>query len=177
MMSSFQLETERLLLRELNISDVEAFFRLNENPNVIKYTGDKSFSNKEEAVKFLEDYDAYSKFGMGRWAVVSKLDNSFLGWCGLKCDSESNEIDLGFRFFEEHWGKGYATEASKVCLKYAFEVLELENLVGRVMSENLPSIRVLEKLGFKFEKTLKRNDAYEWKQYVITKEMYSLRKE
>jgi RimJ/RimL family protein N-acetyltransferase len=171
-MSEFYLESDRLVLRELTVLDAKDFFKLNENPNVIKYTGDKSFSNKEEAVKFLENYDAYSKFGMGRWAVVSKVENSFLGWCGLKFDSESHEIDLGFRFFEEHWGKGYATEASRVCLKYAFEVLELEILVGRVMSENCSSIRVLEKLGFKFEKMLNRNDAYEWKQYVITKEEY-----
>ena len=168
----FELETERLILRELVVNDAEAFYRLNENPNVLRFTGDESFSNVEDAVEFLKNYNPYSTFKMGRWAVISKADDSFLGWCGLKIGPENNEVDLGFRFFENEWGKGYATEASKVCLKYGFEVLNLSNIVGRVMKNKIGSIRVLEKLDFKYDEILDRNNSNDWRQYVLTKEQY-----
>lgn len=172
-MEVFNWESDRIYLRELKSSDSFYFFLLNENPKVIQFTGDRSFTNSDEALEFLKNYNPYSTFKMGRWAVISKLDDSFLGWCGLKFDAENNEVDLGFRFFEEYWGNGYATEASRICLKYGFEVLDLSAIVGRVMSKNLASIRVLEKLGFNFDKMLNRNDSFEWKQYILTKEEYS----
>lgn len=93
------LETERLLLRELNSDDAGDFFNLNENPNVIKYTGDKAFQNIDEAREFLENYQDYRLNGYGRWAVMSKENNEFVGWCGLKYNSSTDETDVGFRFF------------------------------------------------------------------------------
>lgn len=92
------LETERLLLRELNPDDAGDFFYLNENPNVIKYTGDKVFQNIDEAREFLENYRDYWLNGYGRWAIISKVNNEFVGWCGLKYNSNTEETDVGFRF-------------------------------------------------------------------------------
>jgi ribosomal-protein-alanine N-acetyltransferase len=144
------VETERLLLRELNADDAEDFYRLNLNPNVIRYTGDAAFRNVEEAKAFLENYADYIINGYGRWAVIHKARHEFIGWCGLKYDSASDETDIGFRFFEEEWNKGFATESARACIDYGFTKINLETIIGRAMSENKASINVLEKTGLKF---------------------------
>ncbi|AJW62299.1 anhydro-N-acetylmuramic acid kinase [Elizabethkingia miricola] len=144
------LETERLLLRELNPDDAGDFFNLNENPNVIKYTGDKAFQNIDEAREFLENYQDYRLNGYGRWAVMSKENNEFLGWCGLKYNSSIDETDVGFRFFEHYWNKGFATESAKACIDYGFKNLNLAAIIGRAMQDNTASVKVLEKLGMNY---------------------------
>lgn len=146
------LETERLLLRELNVGDAESFYALNLNENVIRYTGDSSFESIEEAARFLQNYKNYETNGYGRWAVIDKSSDAFLGWCGLKYSKDAGETDIGFRFFEHYWNKGYATESAKACLDYGFQKLGLKTIVGRAMADNLASIKVLEKLGLVFEK-------------------------
>ena len=148
---TFKLETERLLLRELSIADAEDFFLLNEDPEVMRYTGDRAFASIEEAHTFLQSYKEYKKNGFGRWAVLERTTGRFLGWCGLKLN-EQKEIDLGFRFFKRDWGKGYATESSIAALDYGFTSLKLDRIIGRVASENKASIRVLEKVGMKYWK-------------------------
>ena len=84
--------------------------------------------------------------------MINKSNNEFLGWCGLKYNPELNETDIGFRFFENHWNIGFATESAKACLKYGFEKLSLKSIVGRAMVENVASIKVLEKIGLKYDK-------------------------
>lgn len=144
------LETNRLLLRELNTDDAASFYQLNSNPEVIKYTGDKAFSSIEEASLFLENYSDYKTNGYGRWAVIEKETGNFLGWCGLKYNKEENFTDLGFRFFQEHWNKGYATESAQACINFGFENLCLSEIRGRAMKANVASIKVLEKVGMTF---------------------------
>ncbi|MEG0928470.1 GNAT family N-acetyltransferase [Chryseobacterium sp.] len=146
------LETERFLLRELTVGDAMSFYELNENSKVIQYTGDRPFESVEEATTFLQNYKDYDENGYGRWAVIDKSNNEFLGWCGLKYDSSKDETDLGFRFFEKFWNRGVATESAIACLKYGLDQLKLKKIVGRAMSENIASIKVLQKLGFTFEK-------------------------
>jgi RimJ/RimL family protein N-acetyltransferase len=143
-------ETERLYLREFNIEDAENFFNLNLDPDVIKYTADNSFENIEDARVFIEQYDHYKKHGFGRWAVIRIFDNEFLGWCGLKYTESLDEYDIGFRFFKKYWNHGYATEAAKACIVLGFEKYSMREIVGRAMTENFGSIRVLEKIGLKY---------------------------
>jgi len=76
---NFILETERLYLRAFDLSDAEKFYELNLNPNVIKFTGNSAFKNIEEAKSFLEDYNDYKINGYGRWAVINKTSNQFIG--------------------------------------------------------------------------------------------------
>ncbi|MCY1635254.1 GNAT family N-acetyltransferase [Marinifilum sp. D737] len=145
------LETERLFLREFILEDAQSMFDLNSDPEVIKYTGDPPFESVEQAKAFLQNYDDYKKNGFGRWAMISKADNEFIGWCGLKLNEEKF-IDLGFRVFRKHWNKGYASEAAKACLTYGFQTLGFDEIIGRVLSENKASIKVLEKLGMRYWK-------------------------
>ena len=139
------LETNRLILRELNLDDAENFYELNLNPNVLKYTGNKAFKNIEETRNFLENYKDYEQNGFGRWAVIDKSNQEFLGWCGLKYDQSLQETDIGFRFFEQHWNKGFATESAKACINFGFNAFNLNKIIGRAMRENSLSIKVLKK--------------------------------
>lgn len=159
------LETERLILRELNPNDAEDFYKLNLNPNVIKYTGNSAFKNINEARKFLENYKDYKLNGYGRWSVINKEMNKFIGWCGLKFGEMENENDIGFRFFEEEWNKGFATESAKACINFGFDKLNLKRIIGRAMKENIASIKVLEKIGLEYEKDVD----FEGKEAVIYK--------
>ena len=150
-MSKIILETERLYLREFSFEDAENLYLLDSDVEVVKYTGDDSFKSLEAAKDFLEKYEDYQKNGMGRWAVVVKEDNRFVGWCGLK-KFGCGMVDLGFRFYKKEWGRGFATETGKASVNYGFEKLNLKEIVGRVHKDNLGSINVLEKLGMTFWK-------------------------
>jgi ribosomal-protein-alanine N-acetyltransferase len=145
------IETNRLVLRELDINDSENFFNLNSDPEVLKYTGDLPFSSIFDAEKFLINYSDYRKNEFGRWAVILKETESFIGWSGLKLNEE-NLVDIGFRFFKKEWGKGYATESARAVLDYGFNTLKLNEIIGRASKNNISSIRVLEKLNMTFWK-------------------------
>mgnify|MGYP001185905452 CR=1 FL=1 len=146
------LETDRLLLREFELSDGPLYYELNADPEVLRYTGDVPFSSPEAAVDFLRHYNHYAQYGYGRWTVISRETGELLGWCGLKYLPEVDEVDLGYRFFQKHWRKGYATEAGKASVQYGLEVLGLSFIVGRAMKGNIGSIRVLEKCGMTYWK-------------------------
>ena len=144
------LETQRLLLREITPEDAAFAFNLNSDPDVLRYTGDEPFDSVEEARTFLENYSDYARNGFGRWGMELKETGELIGWCGLKRDRETQEIDLGFRLFQSCWNKGYATEAATACLNLGFNEWNRERIVGRAMKANLGSIRVLEKVGMQF---------------------------
>jgi [ribosomal protein S5]-alanine N-acetyltransferase len=144
------LETSRLLLREMHPDDAQQAYELNLDPEVVKYTGDVSFTSREEAKDFLIAYKSYQKYGFGRWAVILKSNQEFLGWCGLKYTPELDEFDIGFRFFKKHWNHGYASEAASACLEFGFTKFKMKTIVGRAMSENKASLKVLEKIGLVF---------------------------
>ena len=146
------LETERLYLRQFKLDDAASLYKLNANPKVIRYTGDKPFANADEAKHFLENYHDYALYNCGRWGVITKNGNEFIGWCGLKYDAAKGETDIGFRLFEECWGNGYATESAAACLHYGFHNLKLQSVVGRAMVRNVASIAVLQKIGMRFYK-------------------------
>lgn len=141
------LETPRLLLRELTTDDAPNLYHLNLDPDVIRYTGDPPFESVEAAFDFLTHYDHYRKYGFGRWAVLRKPDNSFLGWCGLKYTPEWKEYDIGFRFLKAYWNLGFATEAAKACLELGFQKFDMPEIAGHAHRENAASIRVLKKIG------------------------------
>lgn len=140
------IETRRLWLRELTPDDAEFIYNLNSNPEVIKYTGDPPFSSIEEAKQFLIEYDHYDLNGFGRWGVVLKSTDQLIGWCGLK-SHENGLIDIGFRFLEEHWRKGYATESCFASIFWAWANTSINSIIGRADLRNKASIAVLEKCG------------------------------
>ncbi len=147
------LETERLILREINREDRTELFVLHSDPEVQQYTG-------EDVVRSIDEIDRaiagrlknYKEDGFGRLAVVRKGTDEFLGWAGLTYLHEFEVVDLGYRFKKEFWGKGFATEASNAILTYGFKELKLAEIVAISLPENTASIRVMQKLGMTYYK-------------------------
>ncbi|MFT5822088.1 MAG: ribosomal-protein-alanine N-acetyltransferase [Crocinitomix sp.] len=149
--NSVILTTSRLLLREFHEMDATSFYQLNKNIEVMRYTGDLVFESVAASRKFIDSYTAYADSGFGRWTVILKETNEFLGWCGLKKHPDGM-VDLGYRFHQKHWGKGYATEAAQACISHGFKELGIKEIIGRTARLNLASVRVLEKIGMKYWK-------------------------
>lgn len=147
------IETERLVLREIMLEDKEDMFRLHANIDVQKYTGEAAIKSIEEIEQAIRTRIInYKKHGYGRWATFLKNKMQFVGWAGLAYLPEFDEIDLGYRFLPAYWGLGIATEASRAILTYGFDQLHLKKIIAIALKENKASIRVMEKIGMKFEK-------------------------
>lgn len=150
------IETERLLLREFLATDAEGLFELESNPNVHLFVGNKPIKHIEESndyIKFVQKQ--YKDFGTGRWAVILKETNEFIGWSGIKyitdeINNHKNFYELGYRFIEKHWGKGYATEAGKAFIDYAFSEMKVDAVYAYADAGNENSRKILEKLGFHY---------------------------
>lgn len=146
------LETPRLYLHEMTVLEAADAHELNADPEVIRYTGDPPFKDVAHARQFLLEYPDYRRHGYGRWAVRLKEDDTFLGWCGLKWTDEMGAADIGFRFHQRYWNKGFATESARACIEYGFSSLGSDFIIGRAMHDNKASIRVLEKTGMYYWK-------------------------
>lgn len=164
------LETERLLLREFDEDDAEAFYPLVSNPDVLRFTLDPGggVSSVEQALEMLRSRSMadYRKHGFGRLAVVEKASRQLIGFAGLKHLEERGEVDLGYRLLPSHWGRGFATESGRAILQDGFTRLGLSRIIATVFPENVASVRVLEKLGLTFE-TPFECEGHTLAQYVI----------
>lgn len=144
-------QTERLILRAFTPDDAATFFLLNSDPEVLRYTGEAPLESEEEARLRIEQYPDFDKHGFGRWACVYRPEMRVIGFAGLKMLEELGEVDLGYRLLTDYWGLGLATEASHACLRFGFETLDLDRIIGLVLPENAASIRVLKKVGMTLE--------------------------
>ncbi len=145
------LETKRLRLRPPNPSDFQNIYRLGSNPAVMKYISKGKTQSFEEAQADLKKRINLSDEKLGYWILEDKAKGEFIGWLALKELENTNEIEIGYRFLEEKWGQGYATEGSKRLLTYAFEELKLDQIIAIAIEENRASTRVMEKLGMNFQ--------------------------
>lgn len=178
MKSNTIIETERLILRELEAADCEDMLTLHSSPQVQKYTGEPVVNSLAEVKKSLEinTFADYKNHRFGRLAVIYKPDNKFIGWAGLKYLPEFDEVDIGYRYLNNYWGIGIATEASLALLKYGFESLKLKTIIAIAMKENKASIRVMEKVGMTFWKLAPYEEGEEdavW--YTVDKTQYKQR--
>lgn len=162
-------ETERLILREIVPSDKEGMFELDADPQVHLYLGNHPVTNlrqAEEIIKFIRQQ--YVDYGIGRWAVIEKETNNFIGWTGLKLNTEPannhvNYYDIGYRLIKRYWGRGFATESAIPAIDYGFEKLRLPQIVGMADVRNTASRKVLEKVGLQYvEKFELDGDAHDW---------------
>ena len=167
------LETDRLLLRPFFEEDAEAFFRLNSDPDVLRYTGDPGVKTIEEArigllTRPIADYATY---GFGRLACILKQNGQLIGFAGLKRLEDLNEVDVGYRLLPPYWGVGLATEAARAVVDQGFRHLGLDKIIGLVDPEHVRSIRVLAKLGMTFDRLLEyRSDLVA--RYAVEKDSF-----
>ena len=148
------LETDRLIMRRMTLDDKEELFKMDSDPEVQKYTGDRIIKSVEEIETRLTgiSFKDYELYGYGRLGVQIKGTDRLIGWAGLKYLPEFDQVDLGYRFMKEHWGKGYATEASLAVLEYGFNELNLDAIIAIAEPEHKASIKIMEKVGMKFQK-------------------------
>ena len=152
--SDLYIETERLIIRPFEMKDVVPSYEMNLDPQVNLYTGDGGVVSKQEIERRIVEnvFGDYERYGFGRLAVEWKAKRKFIGFTGLKYLADLEEVDLGYRFLRNYWGKGIATESGKASIDLAFNKLGLAKIIALIFPENVKSIRVVEKLGFSYEK-------------------------
>jgi len=162
------IETERLIVREYFEDDAEAFFRLNSDPEVVRFVPDAGLANVEEARKILMEHPIadYRKHGFGRGACILKSTGENIGFAGLKYLEELGEVDVAYRFMRPYWGLGLASEAAIASVRYGFADLGLKRVIGLVMPENTASVRVLEKTGLRYSDSVSLWD-HQFSKYII----------
>ncbi len=154
---SIRLETERLILRPFTMDDVDPAYEMNLDPEVSRYTHDGGVRPRDDIESRIKNdvLGDYTKHGFGRFVVIHKADDRFIGFSSLKFVDEFDEVDLGYRFVQAYWGQGIATEAGWASLDFGFNQLKLSRIIAVALEENQGSINVMDKLGFTFDKTIK----------------------
>jgi len=150
------LETDRMWLRPLELSDAEALFILDSDPLVAQYLGAPPVEKPEVSRRIISGIQRqYKQNGVGRLAMVLKENNELIGWCGLKWyDGPLNQVtdfyEIGFRLLPKYWRRGLATEAARAVIADAFETPEVGSIYAYSDTRNKASLMVLEKLGFEY---------------------------
>jgi RimJ/RimL family protein N-acetyltransferase len=152
------LETDRLILRHVALSDLDSLASLFADPEVMRFSlGTQTREYTQRWIEgCLQDYQP-DRWGFGLWAVVQKSTGQLIGFCGLtKFDDVDGqpEVEIGYRFAKAHWGQGFATEAAAATRDHAFSHLGMNRLISLIEAENIPSVRVAEKIGMSLEKTI-----------------------
>jgi len=160
-----------MVLREFRVEDAEDLWRLCTDPDVMRYTGEPWLPDVAAARQRIQSYQGYRDNGFGRWAVDSRRTGEFMGYCGLHRQRATGLVDLAFRLFPEFWSHGFATEAARASLEAGFETFGLEDVVGRVLRENLPSVSVLQKLGMRYRRRAEEGGEF-WLIYGISRAEY-----
>lgn len=150
-------ETKRLLVSHLSLNDAPFFLELVNTPNWLKYIGDRNLKTVKDAEAYLTNgtLKSYQDHGFGFYKVELKENNEPIGTCGLVKRDQLEDIDFGFAFLEEYESKGYGFEASVAILQLAKEQFKIKRLVAITLPINTKSIKLLEKLGFTYEKRVK----------------------
>ena len=169
------LETERLLLRPLTLDDSDFILELLNTEGWIKYIGDRNIKTNEQARNYLENgpLKSYQTNGFGLSLVQLKTSNKSIGMCGLIKRDYLDHVDIGFAFLPDYTGMGYAYEVAKRTIQYAMNELQKENILAITLPENSSSIKLLEKIGFKYDKNFITEDTREeLSLYSINKENF-----
>lgn len=150
------LETDRLILRPFELSDIQAVFECWESdPSVAKYMFWSSHNDINKTKEWItSEIQKISSDEWYRWAVIEKRTNNLIGTGLIYLEHEYNLYEIAYNFGKEYWGNGFATETMSAILQYAKNTLGIKELVGRYAKENIASGNVLKKLGFSFIKDI-----------------------
>jgi RimJ/RimL family protein N-acetyltransferase len=151
------VETERLRIRRLALDDAAFILELLTDPSFLRNIGDRGVANLEDARRYLRNgpMRSYEEHGFGLYLTTRKEDGAPIGICGLLKRDALDDVDVGFAFLPRYWSKGYATESARAVVAYGKDVLGLPRIVAVTRADNDGSIRVLRKLGMRFEKTVR----------------------
>ena len=154
------IETDRLLIDKFSVDDATFVLALLNNPSWIRFIGDRGVLTLTDAQTYISEgaLKSYEQHGFGPYLVKLKTNGQAIGLCGLFKREVLNDPDIGFAFLPDYAGKGYGFESATAVLRYAREVLGLTRIVGITLPKNQYSIRLLEKMGFRFEGKIRFRD-------------------
>lgn len=142
------IKTERLILKKMTDADAEAFYLINSDPEVMRFFP-SPLTHEESDTMLKTIANDIEKLGWGLWGAFHQ--NTLVGMIGLKTISFESHftpaVEVGWRLAKEHWGKGFATEGAKAALDYGFNELKLPEIVSITTTLNLPSQKVMQRLG------------------------------
>ncbi|MCM3164939.1 GNAT family N-acetyltransferase [Metabacillus litoralis] len=175
-------ETNRLILRKININDLDDIYEFSSDPKVAHHMTWEVNKTKEETLhNFVSIVIEKYKTGQSAdWAIVHKESNKVIGTCSFVDWSNNNQkAEIGYVLNRNYWGQGLVSEAIKVVIKFGFEILELNRIEGGCDTDNIGSEKVMLKAGFKYEGTLRKNEYIkgefrDTKVYSIIKEDFFL---
>lgn len=151
------LETERLILRRLSADDAEFMLELLNDPGWIRFIGDKGVRTVDEARAYIRQgpMAMYARYGFGLYRTELKEGAVPIGICGLIKRDGLDDVDVGFAFLPAFRDKGYAREAAAASMEYGRRVLGMGRIVAITLPDNRSSIKLLEKLGMRFERMIR----------------------
>ena len=149
-----EMETERLILRQLRESDLDAFAEICADPQVMRFMGEFRPLDRMETWRVIATHLGHWQLrGYGMWAVEEKATGKLIGRVGLWNPEGWPELEVGWMLHRAYWGRGFASEAGRASMDAAFRVLGVKHLVSVIHPENTASIRLAERLGETFERT------------------------
>lgn len=153
-----ELRTERLILKKLHVSDSPSIFKIWSDPEVTKFMNIDNFNEEEQAVEMIKLLDKLSQENKAiRYSIYHIESNQIIGSCGYNSlDFENLKAEIGYEISKEYWRNGFASEVILKLLDYAYNTLHFHRIEAKVEPANINSIRLLEKLNFQFEGTLRK---------------------
>ncbi|MCB8985258.1 MAG: GNAT family N-acetyltransferase [Ardenticatenaceae bacterium] len=154
------LKTKRLILRHLTPEDAAFILDLLNQPSFIQFIGDRGVRTLADARDYITHgpMSSYQRHGFGLYLALLKDGYEPIGICGLIKRETLPDVDVGYALLPQFWGQGLATEAATAVFTYGRETLGIPRIVGVVNADNAGSIAVLQKLGLRFEKTVRLSD-------------------
>ena len=165
-----QLETERLILRPMMQTDLDALLLIFTDPKVMAAFQHEPFTREQMQHWLSRNLEHQRQYGYGLFSIILKESGELIGDCGLEqMDVDGQTLaELGYDFRSDYWNQGFATEAARAVRDYAFEILQLPQLISLIRVGNLSSKRVAEKVGMTLSEEFTRYGIQYWK--------YSLKK-
>jgi RimJ/RimL family protein N-acetyltransferase len=155
------LETERLSLRRLNDDDAPFMLRLLNEPSFIRFIGDRGVRTPDDARAYIRrgPIASYDRFGFGLLLVTLREVGTPIGICGLLKRDTLDDVDVGFAFLPAYWSEGYGFESASAVIEDGWKTFRLPRIVAITHPDNAASIRLLDKLGFGFERMIRMPDS------------------
>jgi RimJ/RimL family protein N-acetyltransferase len=151
-----RLDTGRLELHPFTEEDAGFVLRLLNEPSFLRYIGDRGVHDLDSARRYIADgpVAGYARDGHGLMRVVRKADGAALGMCGVLKRDALPDPDIGFSFLPDYWSQGYALESARAVMRHARDALGIGRILAITTQDNEPSMRLLGKLGFRFERMI-----------------------
>lgn len=162
-LSQLVIETERLILRQLQQEDADDLYVILSDPVTMQYYP-RPYTKQETKDWIERSIKSYQEKGYGLWAVILKENNIFIGQCGISDQNINGKVvpEIGYQIYRTFWNKGYGTEAARASLQFGFNDLDLDEIYIHTYIKNLPSIKIAEKLGMiktvEYEKVVSKNN-------------------